>query len=168
MTSTEDAAVSAATTSITTPTTTPMAVSPTLVMVLEGRALAARLESGLEEFGLSIRKLGILGHLRASPGASLTEVARRAQITVASVHSIIATLVEADVVSRASGGGRGRSARLELTEHGQQTMALAFGLIARLDRDVFEDGSDGWAGLGAGLRTIADERRAGGMDSTKF
>ncbi len=137
-----------------------MRPSPTMVMVLEGRVLAQRLESGLAELGLSIRKLGILGHLAASPGASLTEVARRAGITVASVHSIIAALTEAEIVNSGSGGGRGRSAQLQLTDHGGKVMAQAFSTIAELDRECFEQAPGGWPELGRMLARIADQQRA--------
>ena len=135
------------------------ATSPTLVMVLQGRELAERLEAELRDRGLSLRKLGILGHLHANPGASLTEVARRAGITVASVHTITASLAAADVVRSGSGGGRGRPAMLELTPRGEQLLAGALRLVAALDRECFDGASGAWAELGDVLRRVALDLR---------
>ena len=132
--------------------------SPAMAMILEGRELAEQLEGSLQPLGLSLRKVGILGHLSSSPGASLTEVARRARITVASVHTIVAAMTNADLIRSGSGGGRGRRALLELTDTGEARMAEALRLIAELDRSAFDDASTKRTELGALLRAVTRER----------
>ncbi|PZA19118.1 MarR family transcriptional regulator, partial [Modestobacter versicolor] len=91
----------------------PPADSPVMLAILAGRAWEARLNTALRAHGLSLRHLGALGHLAGTPGLSYTDLARRARVTVQSMHATVGTLTELGAV-REPGGGRGRAALLEV------------------------------------------------------
>lgn len=112
----------------------PPADSPVMLTILAGRAWEARLNSALRPHGLSLRHLGALGHLAASPGLSYTDLARRGQVTVQSMHATVAALTEFGAV-REPGGGRGRAALLEVTDRGRELLAIGRGVVAAMDAD---------------------------------
>jgi DNA-binding MarR family transcriptional regulator len=116
------------------------AVSPTLTMVIRARVLEARVESELKGLGLSLRRLGLLGHLKADPGISFSALARRAGIRVQSLHPIIDALMERGLVHTVGGVGQGRAAVLELTPHGHEVLGRANEVLADLDQEFFAEG----------------------------
>lgn len=128
--------------------------SPALTMVLEARALEARLEADLGLLGLSLRKFGILGHLRATPGLSFSALARRAGIKVQSLHPIIDALTDAGYVRAMGEVSQGRSAALALTDAGEHVVDDASRVLREIDRTTFAEGD--WAALGETLNRIAD------------
>jgi DNA-binding MarR family transcriptional regulator len=106
-------------------------------MVLFARRLEARVERSLRTIGLSMRKLGLLGHLSREPGISYSALARRAGIKVQSLHPIMDELTRDGLVVTVGEGGQGRAAVIELTERGRDTLARANELISDVDTDVF-------------------------------
>jgi DNA-binding MarR family transcriptional regulator len=106
-----------------------------MLLILAGDTLAKRANDRLRPHGLSLRHLGALGHLDRDPQISYTELARRARVTVQSMHKTVAALVELDAVRRPP-GGRGRTAALEVTARGHELLALGTGVIAGLDAEL--------------------------------
>ena len=146
-----------------TATTSPkVPVSPALTMVLQARALETRIEEALQPLDLSLRKLGILGHLRATPGLSFSALARRAGIKVQSLHPIVDALTNAGYVRTVGEVSQGRSAALELTDVGADAIQDAYHALSEIDQAVFAEGD--WAVLGETLSRIAASflRRAAG------
>ena len=115
--------------------TQPPADSPVMLTVLAGRAWEARLTTALRAHGLSLRHLGALGHLAATPGLSYTDLARRARVTVQSMHATVAALAALGAV-REPGAGRGRAALLEVTERGQELLATGRDVVAAMDAEL--------------------------------
>lgn len=128
-----------------------------MVLILQGRMVEARVEALLNGLGLSLRRLGILGHLRAAPGLSFSELARRAGIKVQSLHPIVDTLLDQGMVTTIGGVGQGRAAVLQLTAEGNAAVEDAKKVLAELDGELFGDGV--WKDLGAALSRVAEERR---------
>jgi DNA-binding MarR family transcriptional regulator len=112
-------------------------LSPTMIMVLQGRAVEARVESELRQFGLSLRRFGILGHLRREPGISFSALARRAGMKVQSLHPVIDALIVEGYVATLGGVGQGRAAVIELTERGTEALEQAAETIRGLDLELF-------------------------------
>ncbi|MGW5059611.1 MarR family winged helix-turn-helix transcriptional regulator [Streptomyces sp. NPDC004096] len=129
-------------------------MSPTMIMIVQARSLEARVEDGLKAMGLSLRRLGLLGHLRADPGISFSALARRAGIKVQSLHPIIEALIVEGYVDTVGGVGQGRAAVIELTDQGVEAIERANHLLAEYDRDVFAD--DEWKDLGGALARLGE------------
>ncbi|MGL5850830.1 MAG: MarR family winged helix-turn-helix transcriptional regulator, partial [Phycicoccus sp.] len=122
-----------------------------------------RVAAALDELGLTVRGFGALGHLAGDPGISFTELARRAGVTVQSMHATVAQLVEAGAVCSATGGGRGRSAVLEVTSAGRELLAHARAVAERVDEELFGPAAgDAAVHLGAVATALLDSpnRRA--------
>lgn len=54
------------------------------------------------------------------------------------MHATVRQLEELGAVRR-QGSGRGRKARLEVTDRGRELMAIGRGVATRLDRELFDD-----------------------------
>ncbi len=109
--------------------------SAVMLVILTGRALETRVNEALKAHGLSLRQLGVLGHLAGSPELSYTDLARRARVTVQSMHTTVAALVGLGAV-RAPDSGRGRAAVLELTERGHELVRAGRTVVAELDGEL--------------------------------
>lgn len=129
-------------------------LSPTMIMILQGRSLEARVEDSLKGIGLSLRRLGLLGHLRQDPGISFSALARRAGIKVQSLHPIVEVLIAEGYVATVGGVGQGRAAVMELTDRGVKILDRANRLIADHDREVFA--ADEWKDLGTALTRLGE------------
>lgn len=119
------------------PPTAPLSESPSLLVVALGRLVGRRLNDALAELGLSLRSLGALGHLRREPDISYTELARRAGVTVQSMHATIAQLIDLGAVAPIGSTVRGRSARLTVTDRGVALLSAVGEVAARVDREIF-------------------------------
>ncbi|MGP3533631.1 MarR family winged helix-turn-helix transcriptional regulator [Microbacterium sp. RD1] len=113
------------------------APSPVMMMILLGRRLEARVEAELKAMGLSMRRLGVLGHLRREPGISFSALARRAGIKVQSLHPVMDALTDEGYVATVGSRGQGRAAVIELTPRGREALDAANRMIAEIDRTAF-------------------------------
>lgn len=109
-----------------------LVTSTTMLLVGAGRAAQRRLEEALREHGLTLRHLGALGHLARNPELSYSDLARRVAVTVQSMHSTIATLVELGAIDVET-AERGRPARLRLTPRGHELLRTAGTVAHDLD-----------------------------------
>ncbi|OLT10057.1 hypothetical protein BJF78_29485 [Pseudonocardia sp. CNS-139] len=100
------------------------------------RRLRADVEQRLATHGMSMRHLSALGHLAREPGLSYTELGRRADVTAQSMQATLRHLEEHGAVERRTEAGRGRTARLHVTELGARLIAESRAVFASVDRDL--------------------------------
>ncbi len=139
-------------------------LGPTMIMILQGRFLEGRVEDSLKGIGLSLRRLGLLGHLRRDPGISFSALARRAGIKVQSLHPIIDALISDGYVATVGSGGQGRAAVIELTDRGVKVLERATQLIEDYDHEVFAE--DEWKDLGTALTRLGEALQRDRMTSS--
>lgn len=73
--------------------------------------------------GHSLRLMGALGHLTHEPGLSYSELGRRAGVTAQSMQATVRQLEKLGAVARSTPAGRGRTAVLQVTDHGRRMLA---------------------------------------------
>jgi DNA-binding MarR family transcriptional regulator len=112
--------------------------SASIALLTLARLVEDRLEPVLRARGLSLRKYAVLGHIAATPGASYSELARRSRITVQSTHTLIQSLVDADLVQSAT-PAPGMPARLSVSPAGARLLAEVARELERLDAELFRD-----------------------------
>ena len=117
-----------------------LAPSAAMSLIIQARLAEATVEGRLQDLDLSIRRFGLLGHLRATPGISFSELARRAGIKVQSLQPIVQAMVGLGYVSAVGGVGQGRAAVLELTSKGRDMFDRAVEVLAEVDGELFADG----------------------------
>ncbi|WP_382309580.1 MarR family winged helix-turn-helix transcriptional regulator [Herbiconiux sp. UC225_62] len=133
--------------------------SPTIALLTLSRSVEAELVVLLKPYGLTVRKYGMLGHIRGTPGISYSELGRRSGITVQSVHTLIASLVEAGLVASAVDSS-GLAARLTVAPRGDEVLgAIERGLVA-LDERIFA--APEMSALADALAGVLRERMSGG------
>lgn len=106
--------------------------SPTVALLTIGRVWDAALADTLKPLGLTTRKYGLLGHIRATPGVSFSELARRSRITVQSAHTAVAAFA-ADGLVEDTTARAGAASRLQVTAAGERLLAEAAERVAVLD-----------------------------------
>lgn len=109
-----------------------LVTSTTMLLVAAGRAAQRRLEQALRAHGVTLRHLGALGHLARDPELSYSDLARRVAVTVQSMHSTIAGLVDLGAIEVET-AQRGRPARLRLTQQGHELLRTAGAVAHELD-----------------------------------
>ncbi|WP_052492516.1 MarR family winged helix-turn-helix transcriptional regulator [Leucobacter komagatae] len=108
----------------------------------------------LRRHGLNLRKYGALRHISASPGVSFSELARRFDITVQSMHTLVAALITADLLESAI-PNPGEAAELSITEAGRSLLAQLATDIAAIDAELFgEAASPEWRALGEAVTRV--------------
>ncbi|MGI5187877.1 MarR family transcriptional regulator [Promicromonospora sp. CA-289599] len=106
--------------------------SPTVALLTIGRVWDAALADTLKPLGLTTRKYGLLGHIRATPGVSFSELARRSRITVQSAHTAVAAFAADGLVEDATARA-GAAASLQVTPAGERLLGEAAERVAVLD-----------------------------------
>lgn len=106
--------------------------SPTVALLTIGRVWDAALADTLKPLGLTTRKYGLLGHIRATPGVSFSELARRSRITVQSAHTAVAAFA-ADGLVEDTTARAGAASRLQVTAAGERLLGEAAERVAVLD-----------------------------------
>jgi DNA-binding MarR family transcriptional regulator len=106
--------------------------SPTVALLTIGRVWDTALADALKPLGLTTRKYGLLGHIRATPGVSFSELARRSRITVQSAHTAVAAFAADGLVEDATARA-GAASRLQVTAVGERLLAEAAERVAVLD-----------------------------------
>ncbi|MEU6726393.1 MarR family transcriptional regulator [Nonomuraea wenchangensis] len=98
------------------------------------RGITRELEQGLKPLGLSPHQYATLTLLRARNGLSNAQLARRAYVTPQAMSQMLATLVEAGLITRTPSGDNQRVLETRLTARGEE-LTLACDLVA----DEIED-----------------------------
>ncbi|MDX1872918.1 MarR family transcriptional regulator [Mycolicibacterium sp. 120266] len=115
----------------------PPPFSPTVGLLTISRVWDAALTEALKPLGLTIRKYGLLGHIRRAPGISFSELARRSRITVQSAHAAVAALVEAGLVDDGTAHA-GAASTLRATAEAESLLAKVADVVGRLDEEFAE------------------------------
>ena len=112
--------------------------SPVIALLTIARTWDAQLNEGLKPMGLNTRRLGLLGHIQASPAVSFSELARRSRITVQSAHTAVSKLVDAGLVQDMTAHA-GAASSLRVTDAGRMTLERARQVVNSLDVRLTED-----------------------------
>jgi DNA-binding MarR family transcriptional regulator len=112
----------------------PPPFSPTVGLLTVSRVWEAAFTDALKPLGLTIRKYGLLGHIRRMPGISFSELARRSRITVQSAHAAVAALVEAGLVDDGTAHA-GAASTLRTTAEAESLLDRAGEVVGRLDAE---------------------------------
>ncbi|MGE3192075.1 MAG: MarR family winged helix-turn-helix transcriptional regulator [Microbacteriaceae bacterium] len=112
--------------------------SPTIALLTVSRIAEVRIAALLEPHGLTLRKFAILGHIAATPGLSMSDLARRSAITVQSVHTLIGSLVDAGLV-QSKVEGSGHAAQISATAAGVALLDRIAEAVEALDAELFAD-----------------------------
>jgi DNA-binding MarR family transcriptional regulator len=129
----------------------PPPFSPTIALLTAARAWEADLTDALKPLNLTPRRYGLLGHVRATPGISFSELARRSGITVQSVHSAVAGLVTDGLVDDGTAHA-GSASTLGVTPDGERLLARAAEVVASIDARLSARHPDLVDGLRAYMR----------------
>lgn len=100
------------------------------------QALRTRLDAGLREIGLTTPQYAVLTFLKAEPGASNAELARRAFVTPQTMQAILVGLERAGLIARIPHPDHGRVQTTELTAAGRGALEAATGIVADAEARV--------------------------------
>jgi DNA-binding MarR family transcriptional regulator len=112
----------------------PPAHSRAALLLAAGRAVERTLERGLAGHGLTLRQVGVLGHLRRSSDLSYSELARRSDVSVQAMHVTVGRLVERGLVTAEQSPGV--RAQLRVTDAGREALAVFHELLAGIELDL--------------------------------
>ena len=118
----------------------PGALTSSLAMILiaVGTKLREQLDEQLDEFDITMRHLGPLGHLAASPELSTSDLARRARVTPQSMRATVDHLESIGAIEHRR-HGQGKASELLVTETGYELLQQARDIVAALDTDLLGD-----------------------------
>jgi DNA-binding MarR family transcriptional regulator len=108
--------------------------SPTVALLTVTAAWEAAFAEALKPLGLTSRKYALLGHIRATPGISFSELARRSRITAPSAHVAVAAFKDGGLVEDATERA-GAASHLRVTDAGERLLADAGARITALDAE---------------------------------
>ncbi|UPL14075.1 MarR family winged helix-turn-helix transcriptional regulator [Microbacterium galbinum] len=108
--------------------------SPTVALLTVTAAWQAAFAEALKPVGLTSRTYALLGHIRAMPGLSFSELARRSRITAPSAHVAVAGLKKDGLVEDDTERA-GAASHLRVTRAGDRLLADAGARIAALDAE---------------------------------
>lgn len=106
--------------------------SPVISVLTVSAVWDAELNKVLRDLSLTTRKYGLLAHIRATPGISFSELARRSRITVQTVHASVHALSDDGLVADATAHA-GSASALRVTEQGERALTMAEKRLATLD-----------------------------------
>jgi len=119
----------------------PPSTSPSVLLLALARRIEAELAAELAPLGLTVTRLGLLGHISAVSGASFSELARRSGTSVQSVHAAVKALAAAGLV-RDGTARAGAASRIEVTAEGARLLGSAKAAVAAVDARLFGPGAD--------------------------
>jgi DNA-binding MarR family transcriptional regulator len=119
----------------------PPTASRSVLLLTLSRRIEAELAAALAPLGLTVARLGLLGHISGVPGASFSELARMSGVSVQSVHAAVKALVAASLV-RDGSARAGAASRIELTAEGTRLLRAAMGAVAGVDLLLFGPDAD--------------------------
>lgn len=115
------------------------------------RLLRRRLAAAVEPAGLTLPAYTVLSVLRAQPGLSNAQLARRSLVTPQSMNEVLAALAALGYIRRRAEPGHGRVIRTELTRAGSRALERGDRAVDEVERELL-------AGFDAG--EVASLRRA--------
>lgn len=127
--------------------------SPSVVLLTVAHRIEATLGAALAPLGLTVSRLGLLGHISGVPGVSFSDLARMSGISVQSVHTAVKALVAAGLV-RDGTARAGAASTIELTPEGARLLREAMAAVAAVDTELFGPDAD------PALREVGDAVRS--------
>jgi DNA-binding MarR family transcriptional regulator len=115
--------------------------SPSVVLLTVAHRVEAALGAALAPLGLTVSRLGLLGHISGVPGASFSDLARMSGISVQSVHTAVKALLAAGLVRDATARA-GAASRIELTPEGAALLRKAMAAVEAVDTELFGPDAD--------------------------
>ncbi|MEM9131265.1 MAG: MarR family transcriptional regulator [Actinomycetota bacterium] len=109
-----------------------------MILIAVGSRLREQLDEQLGEFDITMRHLGPLGHLAASPELSTSDLARRAGVTPQSMRATVDHLESIGAVEHRR-HGQGKASELLVTEAGRELLQQARDIVAELDTELLGD-----------------------------
>lgn len=136
----------------------PPVTSTSIVVLSLARRIEAELTNVLAPLGLTVARLGLLGHIATMPGTSFSDLARMSGITVQSVHGAVKALAAAELV-RDHNARAGSASTIEITPGGARLLAEAQRAVADVDERMFgADADPVHRELGAAVRAAFEGR----------
>ncbi|CAN5326033.1 hypothetical protein BH11ACT3_BH11ACT3_04140 [soil metagenome] len=134
--------------------------SPTSALLTRSRAAEIEVAGLLEPHGLTVRKYAILSAIAATPGVTISDLARRSSTTADGARVAVKALVDAGLVRSAAGGGH--APQLTAT----RTAAALLEHLARAIGDVDERlfGTEEMRELASALADATESRSAPPQD----
>jgi DNA-binding MarR family transcriptional regulator len=123
------------------------------VLLTVAHRIEAALGAALAPLGLTVSRLGLLGHISGVPGVSFSDLARMSGISVQSVHTAVKALVAAGLVRDATARA-GAASSIELTPDGARLLREAMAAVAAVDAELFGPDAD------PALRQVGDAVRS--------
>ncbi|MFC4910160.1 MarR family winged helix-turn-helix transcriptional regulator [Actinomadura gamaensis] len=102
-------------------------------------AVERALDTQLSSLGLSMTLFGALTFIAMEPGLSAADLARRARVKPQSSAHAVARLEQLGMVYRSPHPVHGRVMQLFLTGHGQELIAEAWRLSARVEGELMDE-----------------------------
>jgi DNA-binding MarR family transcriptional regulator len=117
------------------------AAAPTLLYVIGrvSQGVRRELRARLRPWELSVPEYTALSVLRARPGLSNAQIARRSLITPQSMLEVLASLEERGLVVRRVDARHGRIRRAHLTARGRRALAGAERVVQALEEELFAE-----------------------------
>ncbi|MDP9844114.1 MarR family winged helix-turn-helix transcriptional regulator [Streptosporangium lutulentum] len=119
----------------------PPETSPSIVLLTLAHRIESELGTALVPLGLTVGRLGLLGHIAGVPGVSFSDLARMSGITVQSVHTAVKALSGAGLV-RDNTARAGSASAIEVTPEGASLMREAMKAVAGVDERLFGPDAD--------------------------
>ena len=119
----------------------PPLTSPSILLLTLARRIESELGVALSPLGLTVGRLGLLGHIAGVPGVSFSELARMSGTSVQSVHAAVKALVAAALVHDNTARA-GAASTIELTRKGERLLQDAIAAVARVDEQLFGRAAD--------------------------
>jgi DNA-binding MarR family transcriptional regulator len=119
----------------------PPATSPSILLLTLAHRIESELGTALAPLGLTVSRLGLLGHVAGVPGASFSDLARMSGVTVQSVHTAVKALAGAGLV-RDNTARAGSASAIELTPEGRQLLRAAMDAVTGVDALLFGPDAD--------------------------
>ena len=133
--------------------TDPPPFSAMLALLVVSHAWEAELAAELRTVGLTPRKYALLGHIKASPDVSFSELARRSRISVQSVHVAVKALSASGFVNDGTAHA-GAASTLRVSEEGLKALRLAHRRREAIDDRIRDTAPELVGGLKEALRAL--------------
>ncbi|MFF0769965.1 MarR family winged helix-turn-helix transcriptional regulator [Nonomuraea wenchangensis] len=115
--------------------------SPSIILLTLARRIETELNAALSPLGLTVSRLGLLGHIAGVPGVSFSDLARMSGTTVQSVHAAVKTLAGAGLV-RDNTARAGSASAIEVTPEGARLLKAAKEAVSGVDERLFGPDAD--------------------------
>jgi DNA-binding MarR family transcriptional regulator len=124
-----------------------------LALLVVSHAWEAELAAELRTVGLTPRKYALLGHIKATPDVSFSELARRSRISVQSVHVAVKALSASGFVNDGTAHA-GAASTLRVSEQGLEALRLAHRRREAIDDRIRDTAPELVDGLKEALRAL--------------